>query len=371
MKKISVIGIGKLGICYALNLERAGYDVLGVDVNQEYVDAINNKEIESPEPEVSDLLTSSKNFRATTDLKEAIDFSGILFILVRTPSLENGRYDHSTVDDLIEKINLLGKQQERKHFIVGCTVMPGYCNSIEDNLSELNYSLSYNPEFIAQGTIIRDQLRPDMVLIGTDDDGAFSAMEEIYLTLCENEPATHRMSPISAEITKIALNCFITAKITFANMIGDIAISSGADYEKILYAIGSDSRVGNKYLGYGYGFGGPCFPRDNRALFIHSDDVNYDAKLSKIIDDANEYHLDFQVNEYIRTHQDKETPIVIDSVTYKKGSVIIEESQQLLYAVKIAEAGYNVVLTDSNEVLRNVEKEYGNLFKYEPKDMDA
>lgn len=364
MKKISIIGIGKLGICLGLNLERSGYEILGVDVNQDYVNSINDKTLDSSEPMVNEMLQESKNLRATTDLKEAIEFSDTLFILVATPSLEDGKYDHSSVESVIEQFEALGKQENKKHFIIGCTVMPGYSKSIKERLNKLNYSVNYNPEFIAQGTILRDQLYPDMVLIGEEDEEAGNIIEDIYKNVCKNDPSICKMDLTSSELTKIALNCFITTKISFANMIGDIAKSSDADHEKILNAIGSDSRVGNKCLKYGYGFGGPCFPRDNRALFIHSDEMNYDAKISKVVDDANKAHLDFQIAEFIKSHPNKEEPVVIEGVAYKKGAVIIEESQKLLYAVGIANAGYNVTIIDSEFVVNLIKDKYGDLFNY-------
>lgn len=365
MKNISIIGVGKLGICFALNLERAGYNVIGVDVNQDYVDEINNKTLTSYEPHVTDMLKTSKNFIATTNIKEAIDFSDMLFILVATPSLENGKYNHAAIYSVIDQLKQYGKQQTQKLFIIGCTVMPGFCNSIKDELNDLNYVVNYNPEFIAQGSIIEDQQHPDMVLIGEQNTTSSDKIVEIYNTLCINKPKICRMDLISAEITKISLNCFITTKITFANMIGDIAKLSGGNYESILNAIGSDSRVGNKCLKYGYGFGGPCFPRDNRALYLHSDFIGYDAKISKIVDSANRAHLDFQVNEFSKTHLNKQLPIIIiTGVAYKPNSVIIEESQKLLYAVNLAQLGYNIVIEDNPIVIKQVKEKYGDLFRY-------
>ena len=364
MKKISIIGVGKLGVCFALNMENAGYDVIGVDINSDYVDSLNNKSLISNEPKVSTMLKAAKNFRATTNIQEAIEFSDIIFMLVATPSLDSGKYDHRAIKSVIKQLKTIGKQDTKKDLIIGCTVMPGYCNSIKKQLNELNYTVNYNPEFIAQGTIIYDQVYPDMVLIGEETKETGDRISELYIDLCNNKPQICRMDLISSEITKISLNCFITTKIAFANMLGDIAILSGANYESILNAVGSDSRVGSKCLKYGYGFGGPCFPRDNRALFIHSDETGYDAKISKIVDDANKSHLTFQINNYVKTHPDKQTPVTIKGVSYKSNSVMIEESQQLLYAVGLVHEGYNVTVEDNEVVINQVKEKYGSLFKY-------
>ena len=367
MKNVSVIGIGKLGLCFALTLEKAGYRVLGVDVNSKYVDQINNKTFISVEPNVNEYLEKSNNFRATTSLEEAINFSDILFVLVATPSLSNGKYNHEALDSVAKQLMELPKPISKKQFIIGCTVMPKYTDELAKKLSFYNYDISYNPEFIAQGSIINDQLKPDMILIGEANKESGDIIEQIYRDMCINKPCIERMTPLSAEITKIALNCFLTTKISFANMIGDIAVQSGADYEVILRAIGNDSRIGAKYLKYGFGFGGPCFPRDNRALHIFSDEIGYDAKISKLVDPANQYHLDFQVKRFIETHKDKSSPIVMDSVTYKPNIDIIEESQQLLFAVNLAKSGFNVVIKETMRVIEKIKILYSNLFKYEEK----
>jgi len=258
MENISVIGIGKLGLCFSLTLEKAGYNVCGVDINQSYVDLINRKELKSSEQGVEELLGKSKNFIATTSLKEAVDYSDILFVIVATPSLSNGRYDHSQVDGVIEKLEKFGRQTQQKHFVVCCTVMPGYCDSIKDRLNQLNYTVSYNPEFIAQGTILRDQAAPDMVLIGEANKEIGDRIQSVYEKHTKNNPRFARMSPIEAEITKLSLNCFLTTKIAYANMVGDIVKSVGGNPDTVLSAIGADSRIGNKYLRYGFGYGGPC-----------------------------------------------------------------------------------------------------------------
>ena len=221
LNNVSVVGIGRLGICFSLTLEKAGYNVLGVDVNPDYVKKINDKTLVSDEEYVEDLLNKSINFKATTDLQSALDFSDLIFVIVATPSLANGRYDHSQVDSVVEKVKSFGKTSG-KNLIICCTTMPGYCERIKEDLSSFGYTVSYNPEFIAQGTIIRDQLKPDMVLIGEGSTEAGNLIQSVYERVTENKPKFNRMSCTEAEITKIALNCFLTTKISYANMVGDI-----------------------------------------------------------------------------------------------------------------------------------------------------
>jgi len=242
---------------------RQGYDVVGVDVNESYVESLNVKSFKTMEPRVEEFLSESTHFRATTSLTEGLDHSNLIFILVDTPSTGGDRhYDVSRLGTVLNNINNL--KVTGKHVVVGCTVMPGYCLKVGNHLLRdcTDTSLSYNPEFIQQGDIIRGFLNPDMVLIGEGSLEAGDALEAVYNRTCTNKPKICRMTPSSAEIAKISVNCFITTKISYANMIGDIAdATEDADKYEILKAVGEDSRIGGKYLLPGYGFGGPCFPR--------------------------------------------------------------------------------------------------------------
>ena len=244
MKNVSIIGIGRLGLCFALTLERAGYNVLGMDINQEYVDSVNDKTLVSHEHNVSTYLNESSNFSATTSLSQTLNHSDVIYVVVATPSLENGRYDHSQVERVVESIKTHGAV-DNKHLVICCTTMPQYCDTVQDQLASFGYTVSYNPEFIAQGTILRDQAYPDMVLIGEGSPQAGDILEEMYQRMTLNEPRIHRMSRTEAEITKIGLNCFLTTKISYANMIGDIVTRSGGCPDTVLGAIGDDTRVGN------------------------------------------------------------------------------------------------------------------------------
>ena len=382
MDNISVVGIGKLGLCFSLSLERAGYRVVGVDINQQYVDSVNNKTFNSSEARVNQRLGQSKNFEATTDLNKALAHSNVVFVIVATPSLDNGRYDHSQIEGLVDNLVAQGPQNEVKHLVMNCTTMPGYCEELGQRLAPFNWTVSYNPEFIAQGTIIRDQENPDLVLIGEANKMVGNILEDIYDRMTDNSPRVCRMSPTEAEITKISLNCFLTTKIAYTNMIGDIVKASGGDPQTVLDAIGADSRVGKKLTRYGFGYGGPCFPRDNRALGIYAADIQVAADISDATDAMNQKHLAFQLNDYMTNNPQEDTATLafgqhdksnysdeigvwFESVTYKEGSTMIEESQQLEFAVGLAYGGYEVLISDVQEVVETVQALYGDLFLYE------
>jgi len=368
-KNISIIGVGRLGICVGLCLEHAGYNVLGVDVFPDYVDKINNKTLFSPEPSVNKMLSNSINFNATTNFDEALVFSDIIFIYVATPSSGGEKfYDHTTLGNMLMKIN--ERKVQNKHIVIGCTVTPGYIREVGNFLIKdcKNTSLSYNPEFIAQGDIINGIFAADFILIGEGSKEAGNKLQEIYEKLGESYghiPVIHRMSPASAEITKLSVNCFVTTKIAFANMIGDVAdLTIGANKFDILNAVGADSRVGKKYLMPGYGFGGPCFPRDNRALGGYIQRMGIDPLIPIATDTLNTLHTKFQTQQILDKKIDT---VVIIGVGYKeKCSVaIIEESAKLKIGQELVRSGIRVIVKDIKLLIDCVKLEYGNLFEYE------
>ncbi len=359
--KVAVIGIGKLGLCWALNLERAGYAVTGVDRDERYVDLLRHREFRSTEPGVDAWLRAAKNFRATTDMESAVRENDLLFLVVATHSLPDGSYDHSEIEAVLARVRALGRTAQPKHLVVTSTTMPGYCEKIARELAPLGWRLSYNPEFIAQGTILRDQQNPDFVLIGAEHESDAAELASIHRQVCARAPSVRVMDRTSAEITKLALNCFLTTKIAFANFVGDLALAAGGDPRAILSAIGEDSRVGPRFLAHGYGFGGPCLPRDNRALARLAETLGFDAPIGRATEAANRHHLDFQVKYFVE-NTPAGSAVELGPVSYKPESPSIEASQQLEFAVRIARAGFRVTIRDSRAVLDRVRELHGDLF---------
>jgi UDP-glucose 6-dehydrogenase len=185
----------------------------------------------------------------------------------------------------------------------------------------------------------------------------------MYEDMTLNKPRIHRMSRVEAEITKIGLNCFLTTKISYANMIGDIVTKSGGNPDTVLSAIGDDTRIGDKYIKYGYGYGGPCFPRDNRVLALYAGDLGIDALISKASDNSNTSHLQFQIKQFSESN-DRDKPVNLGRVTYKPASTMLVESQQLAFAVGIANEGFKVNIEERASVIENLKETYGDLFTY-------
>jgi UDPglucose 6-dehydrogenase len=366
IKNISVVGVGRLGLCFALNLERCGYNVTGVEINPNYIAAINDKTFNSPEPHVNKLLNNCQNFKVYSDLAMGLMKSDVIFLVLPTPSLNSGKYDHQYIDGVVNQIISYGPQDTKKYLIISCTVNPGYSGQVQSKLEKYNYEVLYNPEFIAQGSIIEDQLKPDIILIGNNSEEGGEILKDIYKKLCINSPSVHTMSTLEAEIAKIALNCFITTKIAYANMVGDVIKQFGLDPDKVLNAIGSDSRIGKKCLKYGFGFGGPCFPRDNRAFGMFCEENGVYPHISYATDKSNSSHLIYQLKDFIKQNPNKDKKITVESVTYKPKTNILEESQKLKFVEELQRTGYSdITIKDDEKVIGELEKKYKNKFSYE------
>ena len=383
-KNITVIGIGKLGLGFALLLDKSGYNVLGVDIFPEYVSKLNEKNIHFSEPQYNYLLQNAENFKATTDLQAGLSHSDIIFIIVQTPNGGGSRfYDHTILSNLLEKINRM--KPENKHFIIGCTVMPKYIEEIGKTLIDncTNSTLSYNPEFVAQGDIIYGFENPDIILCGTESQKVTETLLQIYNKMAKKQPKFCFMTPTEAEIVKISLNGFITTKISFANMISDFCDSiPNTNKLAVLDAIGSDSRIGTKYFKPGMSFGGPCFPRDTKALKQLMDQNNISSDILQATTKYNEEHIIFQISQLLSLDSDISTKMqevvhckrendnrfTFMDVCYKEGSKIpiIEESARLKIAERLVKQ-YNTKITirDVESIISEVKKEYGNLFTYE------
>ncbi len=364
---IGVIGAGRLGICFAILADRAGYKVIVSDVRKDYIKNLQEKKISTNEPLVPELLEQS-SIEATTSNTDLIKESDIIYTFVATPSLKDGSYDVSAVDDVVSDISQTGwdttgpngSGMTGKIFVVGCTTNPGDCERYQRRLNDDGVKVYYNPEFIAQGAIIRGLLRADMVLVGGEYD---KDIADIYYRIQgpEMEPKMNFMSLTAAELTKIALNCYLTMKISYANQVGEVLTKFGLEDEigKVLNAIGEDSRVGSKYLGYGFGYGGPCLPRDNRAFAHAAERVGLKNNIGLTIDAFNDEHSDFLADTLCEKHKNKKVPFYFpNGITYKKGTDIIEESQQYKLFKELLTRGYKVIVMELPEV---VERLYDDL----------
>jgi len=339
MTKLSIIGLGKLGACSAVCFASKGFEVVGVDINNEFVDSINKGKAPVFEPRLQELLISSKGkLRATHDYREAISDTQITFLIVPSPSRQDGHFSTRYLEEALRHLAVALKKFNKKYhlFVITSTVSPGDTEgsliSLIEQISgkKLNkdFGVCYNPEFIALGSVINDFLKPDMVLIGESNKLAGDMLQEVYTVACENKPYFARMSIISAEITKISLNSYITMKISFANTLSNICEKiPGADIDAITKALGADKRVSPYYLRGGLAYGGPCFPRDNTAFAALANKHGINAHLARTTDNVNKLQIEHTV-ECILSHipANKNNIVAILGLAYKPNTPVIEES---------------------------------------------
>jgi UDPglucose 6-dehydrogenase len=354
--KVSVIGLGKLGAPLAAVLASKGFRVVGTDVNPAFIEAINSGKTPIDEPRLQELIDENRTrLRATGDAAAAVAESDTTFIIVPTPSDATGRFSNQFVLAALESVGEGVRRKSGYHLVViTSTVMPGSTGgeiraALETHAHRRvgeTLGLCYNPEFIALGSVVRDMLSPDMILIGESDRKAGDMLESIYHETCDNKPLIRRMSFVNAELTKIAVNTYVTTKISYANMLADMCDRlPGADVDVVTQAIGCDSRIGAKYLRGAIGYGGPCFPRDNVAFTVLARSIGARAELAEATNTLNDYQVT-RVLDTIRAHDPGSGPIGVLGLAYKPDTSVIECSQSLAIVRHLLEAGRDVVAFD-------------------------
>ena len=352
----SVVGLAKLGASMAAAMASRGHLVIGFDVNDGAVEAINQGRAPVAETGLAELIESNRErLQATTSLTEAVLQSDVTFVVVPTPSDANGGFSLEHAAVAFEGIGraLAGKPDYHLVVLIS-TVLPGATRYgllpiLEDAAGKRcgdDIGLCYGPEFIALGSVIRDLLNPDVLLIGESDQRAGDLLEDLYKTVCENDPSVQRMNFVNAELTKIAVNTFVTTKISYANMLADMCDRlPGADVDVVTAAVGSDSRIGVKYLKGALGYGGPCFPRDNVAFATLAHRIGARADLAEATDRINRYQVE-RIAAAVKRNADGNAVVGILGLSYKPDTSVIVESQGVALAKSLTDSGYSVVIYD-------------------------
>ena len=356
IQTISVCGLGKLGACMAATFAARGFDVVGVDIDPEKVRRIEAGLPPVDEPMLAETITAGRShLRATGDARETVATDATFFI-PPTPSLPDGSFSTEYLLKAMQPVAKAVKDAGKPGhlFVCSSTTTPGAMDSVlipmlERELggrSGRDFGVCYNPEFIALGNVIKGLLEPDMVLIGEGDPSSGAALEQLYRQYNRNSPRIARMSIISAELTKLSVNSYITMKISFTNQLRMIAeLFPGADIHTILDAIGSDSRIGKQYLRAGLSYGGPCFPRDNRLLAYTARRLGVQAPLAEASDHVNQQtNQDFF--EKVCGMANKGDVIAVLGVAYKPDTYITEEAAGLFLAQQLQRNGYRVLVHD-------------------------
>jgi UDPglucose 6-dehydrogenase len=352
--KACVIGLGKLGSPLAACLAAKGLTVIGVDLDPRKVETLNRGQAPVHEPGLPEMISQSQGrLRAMSDIEAAVRDSDITFIVVSTPSEPSGGFSLRFVDPVCQAIGRALAAKANYHVVaLTSTVMPGTTGGPVRELLEKasgkqmgkDFGLCYSPEFIALGSVIRDFLNPDMLLIGESDARAGDCLAQLYAQVCENKPAVARMSFVNAEITKLAVNTYVTTKISYANMLARICEQlPGANVDVITSALGNDTRIGPKYLKGAVSYGGPCFPRDNLALAQLARNLGVPPDLAQAVDRFNRSQVQWLAD---LVQQRGHGTAGILGLTYKIGTDVVEEAVGFLLMQELAKRGVRVLAFD-------------------------
>mgnify|MGYP002377317262 CR=1 FL=1 len=377
IKSVSVVGLGKLGLPLSAALASRGCHVVGIDSDSAKVQEFNQGKF-CFEPQLEDCLTLGKErLSFTTDLNQLLQ-TDITFVIVPTPSMADGSFSIEYVEQALERIGDVLRQKNSFHVVsVVSTVLPGSMEVLKAVLEKKSgkrcgqsLGLCYNPAFIALGNVIHNFLNPDFILIGESDQESGETLEKLFIDFCTNAPAIHRMNFINAEITKISLNTYVTMKISFGNTLARICEQlPGADAEVVAKALGSDSRVGPKYLRGALGYGGPCFPRDNRAFSCMGRKVGIPAFSAEATDRVNEFQVTWLLS-LVKSYAKKEDVIGLWGLSYKPDTDVIEESQGMKLAEALINDSHPVVVYDP-VAMSNSQKILGNRVSYADSALDC
>lgn len=380
--RIGVIGAGKLGLPMAALFASSGNEITLVDVNEKIIGEINAGRCPIKEPGLSEMLKNFKdNIKASTDLALAVRDTDITFIMVPTPSNEKGIFINDYIISAIKSIGgeLSAKDAEDDWHIVviTSTVMPGSCQNVFAPLIEeitgkvvgKDIGLAYNPEFIALGSVLRDMSNPDAILIGESDKRSGDFLEWFYKdNICENNPPIKRMSWNNAELAKLALNVFVTTKISLANTFARICSSMpDGNVDDVTGFIGMDKRVGSKYLKGGLGFAGPCFPRDNRAFISLAEEYGAYCPIQEHVDTFNQSipaEVALSVFDCAGQELQGESKIVaVLGLTYKSNTPVVDESQSIQIIEQLLDLGMDVRVHDPMG-MESAKKQLGKSVRY-------
>ncbi len=353
IENVSIIGMGKLGASMAAGMASRGFQVMCVDIDKRAVDAVNNGRAPVQETGLDDMIRENRcRIRATLSYEEAVLGSEITFVIVPTPSDERGAFSVAYAGQAFTEIGKALKKKSGYHVVVlTSTVLPGATRQLLLPLLERgsgkkcgpDFGLCYSPEFIALGSVIRDFLSPDFYLIGEFDQRSGDTLEAVNQRVALNQARSKRMSIENAELAKISINAYVTLKISFANMLADICEQlPGGDVDVVSDALGMDTRIGRKYLTGGFGFGGPCFPRDNVALSFIGERLGANCSIPRANDNFNR-SISARSIAKLQNVLKKGQNVAVLGLAYKPQSHVIEESPGVFLCRALADSGYRVI----------------------------
>lgn len=367
--KIAVVGTGYVGLVTGTCLAETGNQVICVDINAEKVKMMQNGKLPIYEPGLDVLFNRNieqKRLLFTTNLAEAIAEAKIIFLALPTPPGGDGSADLSYVLGAAKDIGKLIK--DYKVVVTKSTVPVGTADKVRAALgsqTEVEFDVVSNPEFLREGVAVEDFMKPDRVVIGTQSERARKVMGELYAPYVRQGNPVIFMDERSSELTKYAANAFLATKITFMNEIANLCELVGADVDMVRKGIGSDERIGRRFLFPGVGYGGSCFPKDVQALAKSADENKYDFKILNSVMDVNETQkkvLFEKVNKYFKGDL-KGKKVALWGLAFKPETDDIREAPALYIIDELIKAGAIVTAFDP-EAMNNVRNLIGTKISY-------
>ena len=371
--KIFSIGLGKLGLIFSYILCDNGYKVHGYDKNPKIEKNIFIKKENSLEPKLNELIhRNKKNFKFIENFEKGVKETSICIIVLPTPSKKNHEFDNSFIFEALDRIGKSLKFKKKYIINITSTVNPGSCH-LFINFLEKKYSLNhgkqfiitYNPHLIALGQIYNDVLNTGTVIVGSDIEYGHKYLKKFYSQIYKKDISKLKFLNLEeAEISKISINAFVTLKISFSNTLSQIADKrDNINVSKIIDVLGSDSRIGKKYLGLGGSYSGPCFPRDSINFATYLRKINAKNYIPIAADEINK----FQINRYVEVYKkfsnkmSKKPTVGICGIAYKQNAAITDFSPGLQILKKL-EKKNKVIIYDENKILKSLNTE--NNFTY-------
>ncbi len=367
--KIAVVGTGYVGLVTGTCFSETGNDVICIDIDVKKVEKLNNGEITIYEPGLNKLFLRNlkeERLKFSTDLASGIKDASIIFLALPTPPGADGSADLRYVLGVSEQLgNLL---QDYKVIIDKSTVPVGTSEKVREAISK-NYKGEFdvvsNPEFLREGVAVDDFMKPDRVVIGTSSDRARKLMEELYNPFVRQGNPIIFMNERSAELTKYAANSFLATKITFMNEIAQLCERLDADVDMVRRGIGSDERIGKRFLFPGIGYGGSCFPKDVQALVQSSNEADYDFKILNAVMEVNEkqkLHLIPKIKKYFGGKL-KGKHFALWGLAFKPNTDDIREAPALFIIDALLKEGCTLSVFDP-EAMANVKAQIGDTVKF-------
>jgi len=376
MNKIAVVGSGYVGLVTGTCFAETGNQVVCIDIDTQKVEKLRNGVVPIYEPELETLF--HRNIKAnrlsfTNSLEEGIADAEIIFLALPTPPGEDGSADLSYILGVAEQLGKIIK--EYKVIVDKSTVPVGTAEKVRQAIAKnatVDFAVVSNPEFLREGFAVSDFMKPDRVVIGASDERAKKVMETLYKPFVRQGNPIYFMDEKSAELTKYAANSFLATKITFMNEVANFCELVGADVDKVRIGIGSDSRIGKRFLFPGIGYGGSCFPKDVQALVKSGKENHFDFEILDAVMRVNEKQktvLFPKIQNFFRGNLLGKT-VAIWGLAFKPDTDDIREAPALYMIEELVKAGAKVKAYDP-EAMLNVERIIGKKIEFSSNEYDV